>query len=75
MTDTILKIAILDMNAGHPNLGLQSIVDTVIKYGQGLAYEVFDVRAKAEIPDLSFFETLDHSTWILESDIFFLLGI
>ena len=54
MSKMCLKVAILDMNAGHPNLGLQSIIDTVEKFGNGLVYKVFDVRAKSEIPDLSF---------------------
>jgi len=54
MPNNNLKVAILDMNAGHLNLGLQSIVDTVKEFGQGLIFEIFDVRAKSEVPDLSF---------------------
>jgi GMP synthase-like glutamine amidotransferase len=49
-----MKVAILDMNAGHPNLGLQAIIDTVKKQEIAFDYEVFDVRTKAEIPNLDF---------------------
>ena len=54
MSNKSIKVAILDMNAGHPNLGLQSIVEVVKDFGNPTTYQVFDVRAKAEIPSLDF---------------------
>ena len=54
MSITPLKVAILDMNAGHPNLGLQSIVDIVSSLGKVVDYQVFEVRIKAEIPNLDY---------------------
>jgi len=55
--NSIYKIAILDMNAGVPNEGMRCIKMLV---GQFLAeegiqgnYDVFDVRVKAEIPNVT----------------------
>jgi len=54
MTSNPIKVAILDMNNGHPNLGLQSIVAVVAQMEQSFAFEVFDVRSKGEVPSLDF---------------------
>jgi len=54
-----LRVAILDMNNNHPNLGLNCI-RTMVKLQSGeienvlLDYDIFDVRAKDEVPDLSY---------------------
>jgi GMP synthase-like glutamine amidotransferase len=49
-----LKLAILDMNNNQPNQGLRCIVDIVKLFENKLDCKVFDVRAKNELPDLSF---------------------
>lgn len=50
------KIAILDMNAGHPNEGMRCITmlteDFLSKDGIKGQYDIFDVRVKNEIPKL-----------------------
>ena len=54
-----LRVAILDMNNNHPNLGLNCI-RTMVKLQSGeienvlLDYDIFDVRARNEVPDLSY---------------------
>jgi GMP synthase-like glutamine amidotransferase len=48
------KIAILDMNNGVPNQGLRCIRDIVKQFEFGVDWEVFDVRAKNEIPSLDY---------------------
>ena len=49
-----LRLAILDMNNGVANMGLNAIKDIVRTFEAELDWQVFDVRAKHEIPDLSF---------------------
>lgn len=49
-----VKLAILDMNNGHPNQGMRCIRDIVSEYEDQLSWNEFDVRAKSEIPDLSY---------------------
>ena len=49
-----MRLAILDMYNGETNLGLKSIIDLVSRRFPQLTYEVFDVRQKQQIPDLSF---------------------
>lgn len=49
-----LKLAILDMNNGHPNLGLGCITEIVSTFDEEIDWEVFDARVKNEIPDTSF---------------------
>ncbi|MCF7559061.1 GMP synthase [Sabulilitoribacter multivorans] len=49
-----VKLAILDMNNNEPNQGLRCIVDIVKSFKKEVDFEVFDVRAKNELPDLSF---------------------
>lgn len=54
----MLKIAILDMYEGHANEGMrcirQLVQDFLTKEGIEGSYQVFDVRLKNEIPDLSY---------------------
>lgn len=48
------KLALLDMYDGAPNQGMRAIKAMLDKYADKIEYKVFDVRAKHEIPDLSF---------------------
>ncbi len=52
-TDKV-RLAILDMNDNHPNLGLGCIEDIVKTFHKEIDYQIFDVRGKDEIPDTSF---------------------
>jgi len=49
-----LRLAILDMNNNVPNKGLGYIQVLVEKYPDIDEYQIFDVRSKNEVPDLSF---------------------
>ena len=49
-----LKLAILDMYDGTPNQGMRCIQDILSEFSQDIDYQIFDVRKKVEIPDLSF---------------------
>ncbi len=49
-----LKLAILDMYDGTPNQGMRCIQDILSDFSQDIDYQIFDVRKKVEIPDLSF---------------------
>ncbi|MFK7810753.1 MAG: type 1 glutamine amidotransferase [Saprospiraceae bacterium] len=49
-----LKLAILDMNAGHPNQGLRCIKEISDHYLDHLDYKIFDVRQTGIVPDLSY---------------------
>lgn len=49
-----LRLAILDMYDGTPNQGMRCIREIVERYRDELEYRVFDVRGKAELPDLSY---------------------
>lgn len=48
------RLAVLDMNNDAPNQGLRCIVEIVQKYEDTIDYQVFNVRAKNEIPDTGF---------------------
>lgn len=48
-----LKVAALDMNNAEPNMGFASIL-RILKSYNWLEVHSFDVRAKGEIPDLSY---------------------
>lgn len=56
--DKKIKIAILDLNNGLPNQGMrciQQIIDEwTIKNNKNVQLDIFDVRLKLEIPDLSY---------------------
>ena len=54
MTKSKLKLAILDMNNNKPNQGLRCIKEIVESFNEDIAYQIFDVRAKGELPDTSF---------------------
>tara|TARA_R110002020_G_scaffold226405_3_gene436833 strand:- start:33 stop:863 length:831 start_codon:yes stop_codon:yes gene_type:complete len=47
-----LNLAILDMYDGEPNQGMRCIKDIVARFDSQLTYKVFDVRGKAEIPEI-----------------------
>ena len=53
-----IKLAILDMYKGAPNQGMRCIHEIIEAFRQSdvpdLEVEVFDVRGKAQVPDLSF---------------------
>lgn len=53
-----IRIAVIDLNNGSPNQGMRGILDILSKYekdkGLTLSVEVFDLRAKNEIPDTAF---------------------
>ncbi len=53
-----LRIAVLDMNDGAANEGMRCIRKIIEQFGKtaqaGLTYQVFDVRQRLEVPDLSF---------------------
>jgi GMP synthase-like glutamine amidotransferase len=54
MKQNKLTLAILDMYEGVPNQGMRCIADILAQFSEDIDYQVFDVRQKAEIPDLSF---------------------
>lgn len=53
-----LRVAVLDLNAGHPNQGMRCINEIVHRWAKeknySIIYEIFDVRVKNELPDLSY---------------------
>ncbi|MGZ5218917.1 MAG: type 1 glutamine amidotransferase [Chitinophagaceae bacterium] len=56
--DRSIRIAILDMNDGHPNQGMRCIRQIVKEWSASLDVNItsteFDVRQKTELPDTSF---------------------
>jgi homoserine O-succinyltransferase/O-acetyltransferase len=48
------RLAILDMNNGHPNQGMRCLKSIADLFTEELDYDIFDVRAKGEMPDLSY---------------------
>lgn len=67
-----IKLAILDMNNDHPNQGLRCIAEIVSSFNEDVDYQIFNVRAKNELPDKSFDiyissggpgSPLDEGTW------------
>lgn len=55
---TELKVAVIDMNNGFPNQGMRGIQELLNDYGNrpniSLSYDLFDLRQKGEIPDLTY---------------------
>ncbi len=49
-----MRIAVLDMNNGEPNLGLKSITDLLDQRFSYADYQVFDVRQHRQVPDLNY---------------------
>lgn len=54
----VIRFAILDMNEGHPNQGMRCIDEVVKRWSAEknteIVYDIFDVRQKNELPDLSY---------------------
>ncbi len=72
MTNDKVKLAILDMNNDAPNQGLRCITEIVSSFSDDVEYQIFNVRAKKELPDTSFDiyissggpgSPLDEGTW------------
>ncbi|MFV0606410.1 MAG: type 1 glutamine amidotransferase [Niabella sp.] len=53
-----VRFAILDLNDGHPNQGMRCIDEVVKRWasekGSPITYDVFDVRQKDQLPDMSY---------------------
>ncbi len=49
-----IRLAILDLYDGTPNQGMRCIREIVEQFSALITYRVFDVRGKAELPDLSY---------------------
>lgn len=53
-----IRIAVIDMNNGVANQGMRGIQEVLLRYKAetelNLSFEVFDLRQKAEIPDLDY---------------------
>lgn len=49
-----VKMAILDMNNDEPNQGLRCIVDIARSFNEDIEFKIYNVRAKNELPDLSY---------------------
>lgn len=56
--DSVIKVAIIDMNNGMPNQGIKGIGSVLEQYRADndvhLSYTTYDVRYKKELPDLSY---------------------
>jgi GMP synthase-like glutamine amidotransferase len=51
-----LNLAILDMYDGEPNQGMRCIKDILLRFDSQITYKIFDVRGKAELPDIHDFD-------------------
>lgn len=51
-----VNLAILDMYDGEPNQGMRCIHDILSRFSDVLSYREFDVRGKAELPDIRNFD-------------------
>ncbi|MES2828350.1 MAG: GMP synthase [Bacteroidota bacterium] len=53
-----IRVAVIDMNNGNPNQGMRGIQEILLRYnedsGLDLSFDIFDLRQKGEIPDLSY---------------------
>lgn len=53
-----LKVAVIDMNNGAPNQGMRGIQEILSRFkidnGINLTFDIFDLRQKGEIPDISY---------------------
>lgn len=53
-----IQVAILDMNDGNPNMGIDCLIEIIVNWGNQknkvIQYQIFDVRQKGEIPSLEF---------------------
>lgn len=50
----MLRVALLDMYNGEQNRGIPMLRDILSRYAELMEFDHFDVRAKCEIPDLSY---------------------
>ena len=77
-----IKVAVIDMNNGSLNQGMRGIIEILQHYPLHLNYDIFDIRQKNEVPDLSYDIYIssggpgspfdgEHSKW--EADFFNLL--
>ena len=51
-----IKIAVLDMYDGVPNQGMRCIIDIINRFNQIISFQIFDVRAKNELPEVAKFD-------------------
>ena len=51
-----IKIAVLDMYDGVPNQGMRCIIDIINRFNQMISFQIFDVRAKNELPEVAKFD-------------------
>jgi len=51
-----VQLAILDMYDGEPNQGMRCIHDILSKFSDRIAWKEFDVRGKAEVPEITEFD-------------------
>ena len=53
-----IKVAVIDMNNGNPNQGMRGIQEILQQYREknqlDLTFDVFEIRQKNEVPDLSY---------------------
>ncbi|MHA4893999.1 type 1 glutamine amidotransferase [Pedobacter sp. PWIIR3] len=53
-----IRVAVIDMNNGNANQGMRGIQEILLRYreesGLDLSFDIFDLRQKGEIPDLSY---------------------
>lgn len=58
MDKVSLKVAVIDMNNGAPNQGMRGIQEILSRFNAqqeiNLQFDIFDLRQKGEIPDLSY---------------------
>lgn len=54
MENKKIRLALLDMNNGHPNQGMRCLRKIISGYSDVLDWHEFDVRQKNEIPDLNY---------------------
>lgn len=47
-----IKVAILDMYDGEPNQGMRCIHDIINRFADDLTFKVYDLRGKAELPNI-----------------------
>lgn len=51
-----IQLAILDMYDGEPNQGMRCIHDILSRFSEQIAWKEFDVRGKAQLPDIQDFD-------------------
>ncbi|KQC01405.1 type 1 glutamine amidotransferase [Pedobacter sp. Hv1] len=58
MSEKKIKVAVIDMNNGFPNQGMRGIQELLQSYREqsqlNITYDLFDLRQKGEIPDLTY---------------------